>query len=141
MFLLPDINLRLRPTILDMKPGTRVVSNTFTMGDWEADQTVEATTDCTSYCRAYFWVVPAKVGGTWKSENGEIALQQTYQNVTGTITSGNVVSPIQDGKLNGDEITFTAAGQTFRGRVNGQAIEGTRESGTSKEAWRATRAS
>ena len=141
MFLLPDINLRLRPTILDMKPGTRVVSNTFTMGDWEADQTAEATTDCTSYCKAYFWVVPAKVDGAWRSESGDIALQQTYKMLSGTVTSGNVVSPIQNGKLTGDQITFTAGDQTFSGRVNGQFIEGTRESGASKTPWRATRAS
>jgi tRNA G37 N-methylase Trm5 len=66
MFLLPSINMRLRPTILEMKPGTRVVSNSFDMGDWEPDQTADVSDDCRSYCRALYWVVPAKVAGTWK---------------------------------------------------------------------------
>ncbi len=65
MFLLPDINLRLRPKILDLKPGTRVVSNTFTMEDWNADEIATVGEDCTSWCTALFWIVPAKAGGTW----------------------------------------------------------------------------
>jgi hypothetical protein len=69
MFLLPDINLRLRPKLLDMKPGTRVVSNSFTMGEWKWDESVSAGAEegCTSYCTAYLWIVPAKVAGTWKT--------------------------------------------------------------------------
>ena len=67
MFLLTDINFRLRPKILDMKPGTRVVSNTFDMGDWEADEKFEVKDGCSSYCRGFFWMVPAKVEGAWKS--------------------------------------------------------------------------
>ena len=66
MFLLSSLNLKLRPILLDMKPGTRVVSNTFNMGDWEADQIVEAKGECTSYCRAFLWIIPAKVEGTWQ---------------------------------------------------------------------------
>src|SRR5215208_5668232 len=67
MFLLPDINLKLRPKILNLKPGTRIVSNTFTMGDWKADDTADARDGCTSYCKAFFWVVPAKVAGKWQT--------------------------------------------------------------------------
>ena len=63
MFLLPEINLKLRPKILDMKPGTRVVSNSFTMEDWSADETATVEKDCTSWCTAYLWIVPAKVEG------------------------------------------------------------------------------
>ena len=66
LFLLSGLNLKLRPILLDMKPGTRVVSNTFDMGDWEADQIVEAQGECTSYCRAFLWIIPAKVEGTWQ---------------------------------------------------------------------------
>src|SRR5712691_3443732 len=65
MFLLPQINLRLRPKILDLKPGTRIVSNTFTMDEWTPDQTATVGVDCSSWCTALFWIVPAKVGGTW----------------------------------------------------------------------------
>lgn len=141
MFLLPEINLKLRPRILDMRPGTRVVSNSFTMGDWTADQTAEAgAADCKSYCKAYFWVVPAKVDGTWRFDGGELALEQTYQMISGTVGSGSAARPIAEGRLAGDEITFTAGGEAFRGRVNGDVIEGTRGSKGSTTAWRATRA-
>ena len=66
MFLLPTINMKLRPTILNLKPGTRIVSNTFTMEDWEADETATVTDDCTSWCTALLWIVPAKVEGSWQ---------------------------------------------------------------------------
>src|SRR5687767_4739617 len=85
LFLLPELNVKLRPKILDMKPGTRVVSNSFTMGDWQADQTQNASEKegCQSYCTAYLWIVPAKVDGRWKLPTGDLTLKQTYQNVTG----------------------------------------------------------
>jgi SAM-dependent methyltransferase len=122
MFLLPDINLKLRPHILDLKPGTRVVSNTFTMGDWEPDGRFRVeNVQCSSWCEALFWVVPAKVGGTWKTPQGDLVLQQEYQVVTGTLGS----TPITEGKLRGDEITFMAGGTQYRGRVNGNTIQGT----------------
>ena len=70
MFLLPSINLRLRPKILEMRPGTRVVSNTFTMDDWQADETSTVSEDCTSWCTALLWIVPAKVEGTWNLPAG-----------------------------------------------------------------------
>jgi SAM-dependent methyltransferase len=139
LFLLPDINLRLRPKILDMKPGTRVVSNTFTMGEWTADQTITSPPECKSFCTAYFWIVPAKVEGQWRLEDGELTLKQQFQMVSGTMRSGNVVAPIANGKLKGDEITFSAGGREFKGRVNGDVIEGTSEAGESKATWRATR--
>ena len=82
MFLLPDINLRLRPKILDMRPGTRIVSNTFTMGEWEADVTETVTEGCTTWCTALHWIVPAKVEGAWKlAQGGELALTQSFQNL------------------------------------------------------------
>ena len=135
MFLLPDINLRLRPIILDMKPGTRVASNTFTMGDWEPDQKAEAN-DCKSaYCTALFWIVPAKVAGTWRSENGTLTLEQKYQMVSGTMQSGGTSREITAGRLKGEEITFTVGETIFTGRVSGNTIEGKAGS----NAWRATR--
>jgi hypothetical protein len=137
MFLLPNLNLQLRPKILDMKPGTRVVSNTFTMGDWEADQTIQSSGDCKSFCKAYFWLVPAKVEGRWQLGNGELVLEQKYQKVSGTMKSGETAAPITEGKLEGDQITFTAGGKQFKGRVNGNTIEGV---GGSEPGWRATRA-
>ncbi len=129
MFLLSDINYRLRPKILDMKAGTRVVSNTFDMGDWEADEKFEVTEGCSSYCRGFFWVVPAKVDGAWKMGDSEITLKQTYQKFTGTVKKGNVVAPITNSKLTGDSISFTAGGTTYTGKVSGNKIEGNAGSG------------
>jgi hypothetical protein len=120
MFLLPSINMKLRPTILNMTPGTRIVSNSFTMEDWQADQ-VETIPDCTSWCTAHLWIVPAKVGGTWQLQQGTLTLQQTFQNVTGTLGS----TAISDGKLRGDELTFKAGNATYTGRVQGNTIRGT----------------
>jgi SAM-dependent methyltransferase len=137
MFLLTDLNLRLRPTILGLKPGTRIVSNTFRMGEWEPDQTVEL--GCDTYCTAYLWIVPARVEGSWKSGPGELVLKQDFQKVSGTLKTGNVSAPISRGTLNGDQITFMAAGAEYRGRVNGNAIEGMVKSGGKSSAWKASR--
>jgi SAM-dependent methyltransferase len=139
LFLLTDINIRLRPTILKMKPGTRVVSNTFNMGDWEPDQTVQAPEGCTNFCRAHLWIVPAEVGGTWQLGESELALAQTYQTVTGKLTTGNVVAPITRGRLDGDRVVFTAAGTEYTGRVSGGAMEGTAKKAGADAAWKATR--
>ena len=137
MFLLTDLNLRLRPTILTLKPGTRIVSNTFRMGEWEPDQTVEL--GCDTYCTAYLWIVPARVDGRWKSAQGELVLKQDFQKVSGTVGSGNVSAPISRGTLHGDQISFAAGGAEYRGRVNGNAIEGSVKSEGKSIAWKATR--
>jgi len=121
MFLLPSINMKLRPKILDLKPGTRIVSNSFDMEDWKPDQT-ERVEGCTNWCTAHLWIVPAKVQGTWKTAQGEIALKQTFQNITGTIKNGNVVTPIT-GKLNGEQISLSGAGVQYTGQVQGNTME------------------
>jgi SAM-dependent methyltransferase len=138
MFLLPDINIRLRPKILDLKPGTRIVSNSFTMGEWSADDTVNVKDGCVSYCTAYLWIVPAKVEGSWKLAQGALTLKQSFQMISGTLKTGNNSTPIANGKLNGDQITFNAGGVLYTGRVNGNAMEGSVSTGGS---WKATRAS
>jgi SAM-dependent methyltransferase len=138
LFLLTDINIRLRPTILKMKPGTRVVSNTFTMGDWEPDQTVQAPEGCQSFCRANLWIVPAQVAGTWQLGGSELTLAQTYQTFTGKITTGNVIAPVK-GRLDGDRIAFTAAGTEYTGRVSGAAMEGTARKNGAETPWKAAR--
>ena len=122
MFLLPDINLRLRPKILGLKPGTRIVSNSFTMGEWTADETTSAKDGCTSYCTAYLWIVPAKVEGTWKLPQGELTLKQTFQMVSGTLKNGANTTQISNGKLNGDQISFTAGGAQYSGHVDGNTM-------------------
>jgi hypothetical protein len=121
MFLLPSINAKLRPKILDMKPGTRVVSNSFDMGEWKPDQT-ESVEGCSNWCTAHLWIVPAKVNGTWKLPQGELAIKQTFQMITGTLKNGATSTPI-NGKLNGDQISFSAGKTQYTGRVNGNSME------------------
>jgi SAM-dependent methyltransferase len=136
MFLLPDINLKLRPKILDMKPGTRIVSNSFTMGDWSADESATVKDGCASYCTAHLWIVPAKVEGAWKLPQGELMFKQSYQALSGSLRSGDTTTQISDAKLNGEQISFTAGGVKYSGVVKGNSMEGE----SSKGKWTATRA-
>ncbi len=137
MFLLPSINLRLRPKILEMKPGTRIVSNSFDMEDWMPDETATIP-NCTQWCRALLWVVPAKVEGTWRLPQGELTLTQKYQMLSGSLSEGGRVQPIE-GKLRGDAITFKAGAAQYDGRVDGNTMSGTLTSGGSTSKWQATR--
>jgi precorrin-6B methylase 2 len=130
MFLLPSINMKLRPKLLDLKPGTRIASNTFTMEDWQADETATITEGCSSsWCTALFWIVPAKVEGTWSTPNGELKLTQTFQMITGTLGTQAI-----EGRLRGDEITFTAGTTKYVGTVAGNTMKG-----SSPAAWTATK--
>ena len=139
LFLLTDLNIRLRPIILKMKPGTRVVSNSFGMGDWTPDETAIVSEGCASFCRANFWIVPANVDGKWKLGGSDLAIEQTYQKFTGKLTTGNVIAPILDGMLKGDEIAFTAAGAKYTGKVAGNSIQGTRTGRPGDGTWAAAR--
>lgn len=119
LFLLPEINERLRPKLLDLKPGTRISSNTFEMGDWEPD--AKATSEgCNSWCTALSWIVPAKVAGSWQVGRDTLVLTQQYQMLSGTLGS----TPITAGRLTGDAITFTAGGRVYNGRVDGDRLSG-----------------
>jgi SAM-dependent methyltransferase len=139
LFLLPGLNLKLRPTLLKMAPGTRIVSNSFNMDDWRPDETAHVVEGCTGYCRAHLWIVPAKVAGSWQLGAGVLALEQTFQVVTGTLTVGNVAAPLRDVKLEGDRISFTAGDTRYTGQVKGGSIEGTSVSGGQEAKWQATR--
>lgn len=140
LFLENELNLALRPKILDMKPGTRVVSNTFNMADWEPDQTVRTelihpVSRKAGHFLLYLWIVPAKVDGIWKLDSGQIRFAQKFQKVTGTLTIEGKDTDFA-GRLNGTELTFTAGGAEYTGTVNGDTISGTRTGGGS---WKATR--
>jgi hypothetical protein len=142
MFLLPELNLELRPAILDLKPGTRIVSNSFDMGEWEADQTVAVAREegCDNvYCQAYLWIVPAKVEGTWKLSQGELTLRQSFQMVSGDLSAGAERLPLADGRLSGDRISFRIGNARYTGRIAGSIMEGTFESGGTTARWIATR--
>ncbi len=130
MYLLPELNLRLRPTILNMRPGTRVTSHQFTMGDWEADETAEI-----DYRTAYLWIVPARVEGDWsfRDASGQqfiVALMQKYQKISGDVTVGGRKQPLVGATLRGDEIRFAfnddkGVTRTLTGTVRGDEINGT----------------
>lgn len=141
LFLLPDLNLKLRPIILNLKPGTRIVSNSFTMGDWEDDDTATAGEggDCSYWCIAHMWIVPAKVEGTWQFQGGKLTLKQKYQMISGSVEAGGQPAVV-GGKMHGDQISFKAGNAEYSGRVNGNTIEGTVKTGTQSSKWVATRA-
>ena len=124
MFLLPTINLKLRPKILNLKPGTRIVSNSFNMDTWNPDETavLGAAIDSTSVCTAYYWVVPAKVAGTHKVAQGELVLKQTFQMLSGTLTTEGRAVPVE-GKVVGEEILLAGGGRNYRGRLTGKTLE------------------
>ncbi|HZO01128.1 MAG TPA: class I SAM-dependent methyltransferase [Burkholderiales bacterium] len=144
LYLLPALNMKLRPQLLSMRPGTRVVSHSFSMEDWEADEI--STLDGR---RAYFWVVPANVMGSWNLDAGaqktEMALEQTFQKVSGTVTLGPIHAGLRDARLRGSNIAFSYLDQTglrrdFTGRVTGGKMEGTfRDEKGATGNWSATK--
>jgi len=140
MFLLPQINMQLRPKILDLKPGTRIVSNSFSMEDWVADETATVTEGCQTWCTALFWIVPAKVEGRWQTAGGELTLVQAFQQVSGTLQHNGTSAAITDGRLRGAELRMTIDGAQYTGRVNGDTIEGTVTTSGKTAAWTAKRA-
>ena len=128
MYLLPALNMKLRPQILSMKPGTRVASHSFTMEDWEADEISSVDGR-----RAYFWIVPAHVMGTWSLEaagqRSDITLEQTFQKVTGTIQLGPIQAGLRAPRLRGADISFAyvdpkGVRRAFTGKVAGGRMEG-----------------
>jgi len=138
IFLLPSNMLQLRQKFLDLQPGSRIVSNTFSIQDWTADETVTLD-NCSSWCTALLYIVPAKVGGTWRTPQGELALKQEFQMLSGTLTANGQTTAVT-GRLRGEQITLSFGGQELSGRVGGNAIEGSLKGGSGQSNWRATRA-
>jgi hypothetical protein len=139
LFLRFDLNLKLRPKLLNLRPGTRVVSNTFSMDDWEPDEVWPGDRTCAN-CSAFMWIIPARVQGTWQLAGGEMKLAQTLQTFTGTLRTGTASLSIDNGRLRGDLIAFTAGGVRYSGRVREGAIDGTATTGQNVVRWTATRA-
>jgi SAM-dependent methyltransferase len=141
MFLSETLNLRLRQRILNLKPGTRILSTSFAMGDWKPDETVDVQDNkgCSSYCTGLLWVVPAKVEGTWKFLGGELTLTQKFQRFSGTFKSGSNTAAIKNGQLSGDLISLRIGEADYTGRVNGDAMEGVYESGGAITKWKAAK--
>jgi precorrin-6B methylase 2 len=136
LFLLPSNMLELREKFLNLRPGSRIVSNTFGIEGWTPDETVQIEKGCSAWCTALLWIVPARVAGTWRTGEGNLVLEQQYQMVTGTLNG----KPIQSGKLRGEQIRFLVGTAEYTGRVNGNRIEGSLRSGGPAETWTATKA-
>jgi SAM-dependent methyltransferase len=135
LFLRGDLNLRLRPRLLALPAGTRIVSNTFDMGDWRPDQTARIL-DCDTWCFAHAWTVPAPVDGDWLLPEGRLTFWQTFQELGGTLRRGELTLTVT-GRLRGERIEFRAGRVDYAGRVDGDVMRGTRAAG---EPWTATRA-
>jgi SAM-dependent methyltransferase len=138
LFLLTENLNTLVPKFLDLKPGSRIVVNGFEIDGWKADEIGKADGDCGSWCTAYLYIVPARVAGTWHLPRGRLTLEQKFQELTGTLTAGGTSSPITNGRLRGDRISFTVDGVDYVGRVSGDTMSGDLK-GSATGDWRAVR--
>lgn len=147
MFLLPDINYRLRPALFDLRPGTRIVSNTWDLRGsetdpdapgWTADATV-VLDPCPTWCTSLLWIVPAKVDGAWRMSGGELVLEQRFQELSGELRTADGTVSISGGRLRGEEIGFEAGGVSYTGHVGGATMSGTARTPAGVTEWRAVR--
>ncbi len=139
LFLLNENLRKLLPKFLDLKPGTRIVTNTYEIPGWNADASETVRESCTSFCIVFLYVVPAKVAGAWRMPEGDLTLEQSFQRLTGTFNIGGVSVPIENGRLNGAEIRFSANGVEYAGRIDGDTMEGTAKGRTASTVWRGMR--
>ncbi len=138
LFLIPDNLTRLAPKFFGLRPGTRIVSNTYEIGGgWEPDES--GTLDlCASWCGAHLYIVPAKVAGTWRLPQGELTLEQEFQYISGTYETNGISLPVENGRLRGNEIRFTVNAVEYSGRVNGESMAGLAQ-GRATSKWTAAR--
>ena len=136
LFLLPENLEKLRDKFLALKPGTRIVLNTYMIPGWEPDVTETITGDCSSWCTSLLHFVPAQVAGTWKLPSGQLTLSQNFQYLSGELVSGASRTSIADARMRGDEIAFSVGSVKYTGRVTGKTMAGKRSDG---QAWTATR--
>ena len=140
LFLLTENMRRLQPRFLSLKPGSRIVSNTFAIPEWPADDR-RTRPDCTAWCTALLWIVPANVQGDWQLDDGtRLHFDQHFQKVSGTLTGTAGVNTIQDGAISGASITFTSGDTSYTARVDDARMTGTRTQEGRTFAWTATRA-
>ncbi len=139
LFLLTENMRRLQPKFLALKPGTRIVSNTFAIPEWPPDDR-RTRPDCTSWCTALLWIVPAQVDGEWATDDGlRLELDQHFQKVSGMLTGPVGGSTLQNGVLKGADFTFTIGDASYTARVDGTHMTGTRTAGGRESRWQATR--
>jgi SAM-dependent methyltransferase len=141
IYLLPANMDKLLPKFQALAPGTRIVANTFGFSDWDPDDRATAK-NCSDWCEALLWIVPARVAGTWQLEHGmgTLALTQLNQVLYGSLTVGTTQAPISQARMRGDGIAFTVGDQSYSGRVSGSAMQGTVSGPAGTRDWRAVRA-
>jgi len=139
MFLLPEINLKLRPRLLELKPGTRIVSNTFTMGEWEPDYEATTAENWNSWNSALLWIIPARIEGIWELGQDQLIISQEFQMIHGKLISDDKNLTLRNGRLRGNEITFMIDDVLYTGYVSGNKMEGTVREGDSEKKWIAIR--
>lgn len=139
LFLLPSNLDKLHQKFLALKPGTRIVLNTFGVDGWDADASETVGGTCSSWCTGLLLIVPAKVAGTWQMGGNELTLTQENQVVAGRLGSGSSIAEISTGRLRGDHITFTLGNTEYTGRVLGDRMEGTANTNGKQRSWTATR--
>ena len=140
LFLLPDNLMKLRTKIFNLKPGTRLVMNTFAIPEWEADVSEQLEHDCQTWCTSLLYFVPAKVEGTWRLPQGELTLRQAFQKVSGELSTGASPTTIANGRLRSDQLTFTSGGTEYAAKVSGDTMEGTITADGKTTSFKATRA-
>jgi SAM-dependent methyltransferase len=140
MFLSPELNLKLRPRLLDLKAGTRVVSNTFSMGKWDPDFEALTRNSWDSWYTALMWIIPAKIEGTWKLRQGVLTIHQEFQMFYGTLKSDTKTSVIKNGRLNGDQVTFYIDSTVYAGHLTrNNILSGVLTTNSVKSDWTARR--
>jgi precorrin-6B methylase 2 len=139
LFLLPTNLDKLADKFLALEPGTRIVVNTFGVSGWTAHRTERLEENCTSWCTAMLYIVPARVQGTWRQSASNLELTQMFDAVTGTLTVDGRPTPIADGKVIGRRVTFTAGDAVYSGVVSGNRITGTVQRGGRQQPWWADR--
>lgn len=124
LFLLPDNLRKLDDRFQALRPGTRIVVNTFGIAGWTAEETTQAEGGCGAWCSVILYIVPARVAGTWKLPEGELALEQKVHEISGTLTANGKKLPIRDGRVRGSEVIFTVGNSLYQGTVNGDSLAG-----------------
>jgi hypothetical protein len=134
LFLIPENLRKLKDKFARLEPGTRIVSNAFEIAGWQAVRTATAHGDCTAWCTAYLYIVPAWVQGTWRLGDGELTLAQDFESLSGSLRR----VPLVNARVSADRIRFLAGLDDYVGRVHGDTITGT-VSGSRSGPWSAAR--
>lgn len=135
LFLLPSNLDKLAPKFLALRPGTRIVNNTFQVTGWDADASETVEGSCTSWCTSHLNIVPARAAGTWRLGANDLTLTQAFQTVSGTLGS----TPIASGRLNGEQISFKVGETEYTGKVAGDRMEGTATTAGKTQSWSAAK--